>query len=42
MKRMERRAEKASIARFPQKWFEEGIKILEKRCIEIEGDYTEK
>ena len=40
-----KKAVKASIARFPQEWFEEGIKKLEKRwkrCIEIEGDYIEK
>lgn len=40
-----KRAVKNSIARFPQEWFEEGIKKLAKRwqkCIEIEGDYVEK
>lgn len=40
-----KKAVKDSLARFPQEWFEEGIKKLEKRwtkCIEIDGDYIEK
>jgi hypothetical protein len=38
-------AVKDSLARFPQGWFEDGIKKLAKRwqkCVEIQGDYIEK
>ena len=40
-----KKAVKDSLARFPQDWFEDGNKRLEKRwrkCIEVEGSYVEK